>query len=580
MKGFFRWFRSGTKMKRWMLLILIGMVAAFYGMAKILEGGEGGRLDFLPLAGYIACFVLGFIFVIVGIIHIQKRTLELFVQEVDDRIEDEKVKVNSLIYDKKIYDQGPKVVAIGGGTGLNSVLRGLKEYTDNLTAIVTVSDYGEIIPESRRILKTMPLDDIKESLVALSDNEEEMEKFMNYDFKERSLKDLSLGDITLLGMKDFSGGDFTNSVANASEIFKITGKVLPVTLEPIQICAELEDGTVVESRDKIAETVTTKTSKISRIFINPTNCKVAPGVLEAIEEADAIVIGPGSLYTNVIPNLLVQGVAKAIKESKAFKIYVSNLMTEPGQTDNFSLSDHIKAITDHAGKGVIEYCIYDTGELVPEYIRRYNMQGQDLVEVDAAKAKAEGIYLMQREISHVEDNFIRHNPEAIAASIIQLICDDLKFKDMQNDTKYVLLNDRLKNAKKSLKESNKNDNFRRTKKKKEKGESKFHKKYRERIESIQEAEIKLKVKEGIPLEEIKKEMDGKYIKEKDSKEKKTGKNAIKQNSRKKTNTKDNKNTVGKHSKNEKTKRTRNTKVDELEETEKKKFIETINKIRK
>lgn len=582
MKGFFRWFRSGTKMKRWMLLILIGMLAAFYGMAKILEGGEGGRLDFLPLACYIACFVLGFIFVIVGIIHIQKRTLELFVQEVDDRIEDEKVKVNSLIYDKKIYDQGPKVVAIGGGTGLNSVLRGLKEYTDNLTAIVTVSDYGEIVPESRRILKTMPLDDIKESLVALSDNEEEMEKFMNYNFKERSLKDLSLGDIALLGMKDFSGGDFTNSVVKASEIFNITGKVLPVTLEPIQICAELEDGTVVESRDKIAETVTTKTSKISRIFINPTNCKVAPGVLQAIEEADAIVIGPGSLYTNVIPNLLVQGVAKAIKESKAFKIYVSNLMTEPGQTDNFSLSDHIKAITDHAGKGIIEYCIYDTGELVPEYIRRYNMQGQDLVEIDAAKAKAEGIYLMQREISHVEDNFIRHNPEAIAASIIQLICDDLKFKDMQNDTKYVLLNDRLKNAKKSLKESNKNDNFRRTKKKKEKGESKFHKKYRERIESIQEAEIKLKVKEGMPLEEIEQEMAGKYIKEKNSKDKKTGKNTVKQNNRKelRTNTKENKDVVGKHSKNEKAKRTKNTKIEELEETEKKKFIEAINKIRK
>ena len=152
---------------------------------------------------------------------------------------------------------------------------------------------------------------------------------MNYNFREASLRDLSLGDIALLGMKDFMGGDLTKSVVEASEIFKITGKVLPVTLEPIQICAELEDGTVVESRDKIAEAVTTKTSKISRIFINPTNCKVAPGVLKAIEEADAIVIGPGSLYTNVIPNLLVQGVAKAIRESKAFKIYVSNLMTEP-----------------------------------------------------------------------------------------------------------------------------------------------------------------------------------------------------------------------------------------------------------
>lgn len=546
MKGFFRWFRSGAKMKRWMLLILVGMLIAFYGIAKILEGEGGGRLDFLPLTGYIICFVIGFIFVITGIIHIQKRTLELLVQETDDRVEDENIKVNSLIYNKKVYDQGPKIVAIGGGTGLNSVLKGLKAYTDNLTAIVTVSDYGEIIPESRRILQTMPLDDIKESLVALSNNEETMEKFMNFQFGERSLKDLSLGDISLLGIKDFEG-DFTNSIARASEIFNITGKVLPVTLEPIQICAELEDGTIIESRDKIPDTVNSRTSKINRIFINPTNCKVAPGVLEAIEEADAIVIGPGSLYTNVIPNLLVKGVAKAIKESKAFKIYVSNLMTEPGQTDNYSLSDHIKAILDHAGKGVIEYCIYDTGELIPEYIRKYNMQGQELVEVDTAKAKEEGIYLMQREISHIEDDFIRHNPDAIAASIIQLICDDLKFKDMQNDTKYVLLNDRLKNAKKTLKENDKNDNFRKTKKKKERGESKFFQKYKDRIESIQEAEIKMKVKEGIPLEEAEQKVAEKYIEKKNL---------------------------------NKTHREKKIEVDQLKGEEKKKFVDAINKTRK
>lgn len=275
MKGFFRWFRSSTKMKRWIFLILIGMIAAFYGLAKIIEGEGIGRLDFAPLAGYVACFVVGFVLVVVGIIHIQKRTLELFVQETDDRIDDEKAKVNSLIYDKKVYAQGPKIVAIGGGTGLNAVLRGLKEYTDNITAIVTVSDYGEIIPESRKILQTMPLDDIKASMVALSKNEEAMEKFMKYQFNEKSLKNLSLGDISLLGMKGIEG-DFTKSIVNAGEILNITGKVLPVTLEPIQICAELDDGTVIESRDKIPEIVESKTSKISRIFINPTNCKVAP----------------------------------------------------------------------------------------------------------------------------------------------------------------------------------------------------------------------------------------------------------------------------------------------------------------
>ena len=490
MKGFFKWFSNSTKMKRWIFLILIGIVLACYGMSSILTAE---RLDFWPLAKIIACFVVGFVFVILGMIHMQKRTLELLVQETDNRVENEDTKVNTLIYNKKIYDQGPKIVAIGGGTGLNSVLKGLKNYTDNLTAIVTVSDYGEIIPESRRELGTMPLDDIKESLVALAKDEETMEKIMNMQFSKGKLRSLSFGDIYLLGMKELYG-DFAKSVEQTKNVLNITGRVLPVTLEPIQICAELEDGTVIESRDKIPEIVNSKTSKINRIFINPTNCKVAPGVVEAIEEADAIVIGPGSLYTNVIPNLLVNGVAKAIKESPAFKIYVSNIMTTTGQTDNYTLSDHIKAINDHAGKGVIKYCIYDTGELIPEYIRKYNMQGQELVQIDTAKAKEQDVYLMQRDLSYVVGDRIRHNPDAIAASIIQLICDDLKFKDMQNDTKYVLLNDRLKEAKKSLKENKKNDNMRKTKKKKERGKSKFFEKYQERINSIQESDEKLKVR--------------------------------------------------------------------------------------
>ena len=499
MKGFFGWFRNGAKMKRWIALILIGIILACYGMASILTAE---RLDFWPLAKIVACFVVGFVAVILGMIHMQKRTLELLVQETDNRIEDENTKVNSLIYNKKIYDQGPKIVAIGGGTGLNSVLKGLKNYTDNLTAIVTVSDYGEIVPESRKTLETMPLDDIKESLVALSKDEETMEKVMNIQFSKGRLKNLSFGDIYLLGMKEIYG-DFAKSIEQTKNVLNITGRVLPVTLEPIQICAELEDGTVIESRDKIPEVVNSKTSKISRIFINPTNCKVAPGVLEAIEEADAIVIGPGSLYTNVIPNLLVNGVAKAIKESKAFKIYVSNIMTTAGQTDNYTLSDHIKAINEHAGKGVIKYCIYDTGELIPEYIRKYNMQGQELVQIDTAKAKKQDVYLMQRDLSYVIGDRIRHNPDAIAASIIQLICDDLKFKDMQNDTKYVLLNDRLKEAKKSLKQKKKTDNMSKTKKKEERGKSKFFEKYQERIDSIQESDEKLKARQKLEQEEKK-----------------------------------------------------------------------------
>ena len=332
MKGFFRWFKSGAKMKRWILIILLGVTLCCYGMMKILTGKE---LEFIELSKIIAIFVIGFVLLIVGIISIQKRTLELLVAESDKRNSRKDGEIKSLIFNKKVYNQGPKIVAIGGGTGLNSVLRGLKHYTDNITAIVTVSDYGEQITDSRKMLETMPLDDIKQSLIALSTNEDAMGGLLNYKFNTGKLKSLSFGDIYLLGMKELYG-DFAESIKQSKEVLNITGKVLPVTLEEIKICAELEDGTIIENREKIPEEVTNRISKINRIFINPTNCRPAPGVLEAIQEADAIIIGPGSLYTNVIPNLLVKGVTKAIKESKAFKIYVSNLMTEPGQTDSYS----------------------------------------------------------------------------------------------------------------------------------------------------------------------------------------------------------------------------------------------------
>lgn len=495
MKGFLNWFKQKTKIKRWILLMLIGILLCCYGMATILTSKQ---IDFGNLAKIVAIFVVGFICVIVSIVSIQRRTLELLVADTDKRVKEENSKVKSLIFNKKVYHQGPKIVAIGGGSGLNSVLKGLKNYTDNITAIVTVSDYGEPMSDSRKMLETLPLEDVKGSLIALAENENDMAGLLNYKFKEGKLKSLTFGDIYLLAMKELYG-DFAESVKQTEAILNMTGKVLPVTLEKIKICAELEDGTVIESKNKIPDIVNEKTSKINRVYISPSNCKPAPGVLEAIAEADAIVIGPGSLYTNIIPNLLVKGVSKTIKESKAFKIYVSNLMTEPGQTDNYSLSEHIRAIHEHAGKGVIEYCIYDTGEIIPEFIRKYNMEGSELVEQDISKAKVEGIYLLQRNLSYIDGEYIRHNPDAIAASIIELICDDLKFKDMQNDTQYVMLNDKLKGAKKTMKATAKEKKVTEKNHLKHKKDnikkSKFFKKYQDRIESIQEAELKMKQKE-------------------------------------------------------------------------------------
>ena len=420
-----------------------------------------------------------------------KKALYLLIEETDTIKVTQNV--NTLIFNKKVYNQGPKIVVIGGGSGLNTVLRGLKNYTDNITAIVTVSDYGKTPTDSRKALQVLPLSDIRESLVALSYNEEEMESLLNTQFKSGQLKDLTFGDIYFLAMNNIHR-NFTESIENSREVLNITGKVLPVTLEEIKICAELDDGTVIENRDKIPEYVSETATKINRIYINPTNCTPAPGVIEAIKEADAIIIGPGSLYTNVIPNLLVRGIAKAIKECEGIKIYVSNIMTELGQTDEYTLSDHIRTINEYVGEGVIDYCIYDTGEIVPEFIKKYNFKGSDIVLPDTQKAKEMGIKLIQRNLSKVEGDSIRHDSDVIASTIIQLICDELKFEDMQNDSKYMLLNSRLKETKREMKKREKKEKkFQQSGKKPferrpETSKSKFNTKYKDRIESIKDSD--------------------------------------------------------------------------------------------
>ena len=442
MNGFMHWFKSSTKMKRWIFLILIGIILCCYGIAEILVLRE---ISFQEVGKIIAIFVVGFVAIVVGLVYINKRTLEVLIESTDERMEHKKnVNINSLIFNKKVYDKGPNIVVIGGGTGLNTVLLGLKNYTSNLTAIVTISDYGEEMTNSRKELRTLPLNDIKDSMVALAKKEEQVEKLFNHEFQTGKLKGLDFSDIYFLAMKEING-NFEDSIIKSNEVINMIGKVIPVTLDEMKITAELANGYIVEEKSRIPEVVSEKLTKINRITISPANCKPAPGVVEAIKAADCIIIGPGSLYTNVIPNLLVNGVNKAIKESTAIKVYISNIMTEPGQTDNYSVTDHINAILEHCGQGIIDYCIYDTGEIIPEFIKKYNLEGQDIVEQDIDKIK--GIRFLQRNLSMVDKEFIRHDPNLVAASIIELICDDLKYQDKQNDPQYLMLNTKLQEEK-------------------------------------------------------------------------------------------------------------------------------------
>lgn len=497
MKKFFSWFKNSTRIKRWMFLILIGIVLTCFGISKILTSEQ---LDIKNLILVIATFVAGFILFVIGIVFIQKRNLEIL-------IENNKLNANANnnsdvknLISKSIYEKGPNIVVIGGGNGINNILRGLKNYTSNLTAIVPVSSYGRPSTISIKELNLHPVEDIKNSIIALSENTEEMESLINYTFDEGKLKDLSYGDLYLYVMQKIYG-DFTRSIKKASGTLSMVGQVLPVTMDEMNICAELQDGTEITEKSKIKEIVANKVTKINRVYLNPTNCRTAPGVIEALQNADAIIIGPGSLYTNVIPNLLIKNVSKTIRESKALKIYISNIMTEPGQTEDYDVSDHIQSILDHSGKGIIDYCIADIGQIVPEFIRKYNLLGSDIVNIDTQKIKEKGIRLIKGELASIDKDKIIHDPDKTAKLIIELICTDLRFKDEHNSEQYALLNSHLKDEKEKEKFEKKLEKKKEKEQKEKKSEgkhsiqkekarkdSKFSSKYKDRILSIKESD--------------------------------------------------------------------------------------------
>lgn len=501
MKGIMHWLKSSSKMKRWIFLILIGIVLTCYGISDILVTKE---MQFSEAGKIIVIFAIGFVLIVLGLIMLNKRNMELFIEATDERMKNKKnVNVKSLIFDRTIYDKGPKIVVIGGGAGLNTILTGMKKYTNNLTAIVAVSEYGKEPSESRKRLQTaLPFEDIKDSIVSLEpENRDEIGKLLNHEMINPQLRGLKFSDIYYTAMNEIYRND-VKAISKSSSVFNIIGKVLPVSNDEMRICAELENGYVVENKDMIPEIVSEKMTRINRVYIQPSNCKPAEGVIEAIKEADSIIIGPGSLYTNIIPNLLVNGVAKAIKESKAQKIYVNNIMTELGQTDDYSVADHLKAIIEHCGEGLIDYCIYDTGEVIPEYIKKYNLEGSDLVEQKLDDPKLKKIKFIKKNISTIIDGKVRHDPNMVAEAAIKLICNDLKYEDRENDPEYVMLNAKLKSdkrinkikkiqSKEEKKKSNKNQKTTQSKHTKTR-QSKFSNKYSERIKSIKESDEKFK----------------------------------------------------------------------------------------
>jgi uncharacterized cofD-like protein len=246
-----------------------------------------------------------------------------------------------------------RIVVIGGGTGLSVLLKGLKKYTSRLTAIVTVTDDGGSSGRLRAEMGVLPPGDIRNCLVALAETETLMDKVFQHRFQAgNGLQGHTLGNLLLVAMSEIAGG-FISAIQEVSKVLAVRGVVLPATLEPVVLAATMENGSTVVGETRIRE----HEGKIERISLVPDQCLPVPETLKAIQEADAIILGPGSLYTSIIPNLLVKGVAESLTEAKAPLIYVSNIMTEKGETDGFTAADHLQAIKRHLNQQLIDYAI-------------------------------------------------------------------------------------------------------------------------------------------------------------------------------------------------------------------------------
>ncbi|MDF2614767.1 MAG: YvcK family protein [Clostridia bacterium] len=317
-----------------------------------------------------------------------------------------------------------KVVVIGGGTGLSTMLKGIKKYTSNITAIVTVADNGGGSGKIREEMGIMPPGDIRNCLVALANTEPIMEKILQYRFKEGSLKGQNLGNLFLAALTDITGS-FEQAVKVTGNVLAITGKVLPVTLENVQLYAKFENGQRVEGETQIVEYGKKSRFLIQDIALNPVKPRPVKEVIYALQEADLIILGPGSLYTSIIPNLLVNLVPTLISQSKAQKIYVANIMSQPGETTGFSVEEHIRILEKYIGQNVIHSVIVNDESIADEYLRQYIEDGADILKFNEKDEIWNTIRRIEAPLVRVykDKKLIRHDSEKLARCIFkEFIC--------------------------------------------------------------------------------------------------------------------------------------------------------------
>ena len=401
---FMKWFYPGMRVKRWLGIAIAGVM--LFGIGSALLPVEGGMLLRLTSLVILLVGLLGMVF---GIGLMVRSLLEVVTPGHSGSLVD-------LVYQQRYLERGPKVVVVGGGTGLSTLLHGLKKYTTNITAIVTVADDGGSSGRLRQEFDMLPPGDIRNCLVALADTEPLMQRLFQYRFAEDSaLQGHNFGNLFITAMTKITG-DFERAVRASSKVLAIRGRVVPSTNTKVRLAAEHVDGSVTLGESKISKAP----AAIRRIYLEPTSCPPTQDALAAIRDANAIVLGPGSLYTSIIPNLLVERMVDAIVTSKALKVYVCNVMTQSRETDGFKASDHIRALVRHTGPGIVQLVMVNT-EPVPEILlERYRDEGAYPVEADVDQIRGLGYQVVADNIISTE-NYVRHDADRVASIVIQLL---------------------------------------------------------------------------------------------------------------------------------------------------------------
>ena len=404
--GLFKWLYPGMRVKRWVLLSAFGIILCSMGFVLTITEIQRTSGSLIVL--------LGAAIVIVSVRKIVKSVVTVLLPQRENEL------VN-IIYQKRYLERGARIVVIGGGSGLPVLLHGLKEFTSNITAIVTVADDGGSSGRLRSQFNIPPPGDIRNCLVALADAEPLMSDLFQFRFKESGeLEGHSFGNLFILAMLKVTG-DFEKAIRESSKILAIRGRVVPSTLKIVTLVAQHKDGSLTSGESNISKSL----SPIQRLYLKPEGCAAAEDALEAIQNADGIVLGPGSLYTSILPNLLIEDLSDALAASRAPKIYICNVMTQPHETDHFSAFDHVNTLVEHSRPEVLSHVLVNTGQVPAPVLGRYAKEEAYPVAADLAKIRSLGYQVVEDNIVTFHDT-VRHNSRRVSKMVLDIVHESRK----------------------------------------------------------------------------------------------------------------------------------------------------------